>query len=172
MIINPGLSLGTQYILKEKTNKASNKITQKGFANLKKRTWLLHGQLGAYAHLYNHSVVFTNCEIRYQKTTKRGRRYFAGLGIGLERSFLPETYQVNSDGLVDKVILPGHFYVGPVLSLGNHFKRKFFAAQNEFFIEMQIPFLIDYNNTVLPKINVAFGMLINPKEKQNYEKSN
>lgn len=172
MAINPGLSFGTQYILKEKTGKASKRILRKGFANLKKKTWLLHGRLGAYVHLYNHSVLFTNYEIRYQKTTKRGRKYFAGLGIGLERSFLPETYQVKNDGEVDKIFLPGHFYVGPVLSLGNHFKRKFFSTENELFIEIQIPFLIDYNNTILPKINVAFGMLINSKDKQINEKSN
>lgn len=172
MIVNPGISFGTQYILKEKTAKASDKVTRNRIANLKRKTWLIHGQAGAYAHLYNHTVVFTNYEIRYQKTTKRGRKYFAGLGIHVERSFLPETYTVNADGNVDKIFLPGHFYMGPILSMGNHFKRKFFSAQNELFIEIQIPLLIDYNNALLPKINFAVGMLINSKENQDYEKSN
>jgi len=165
MVINPGFSAGTEFVLKEKT-KVSNKILLKSKGNLKKKAWLLHGQIGAYAHLYNHSVIFSNYEIRYRKTNKRGRKYFVGVGLGVERSFLPETYEVTANGDINKIALPGHFYAGPVFSTGIHIKRKFFASQNELFFEIQIPFLIDYNNTVLPKINFAMGMLIHQKEKK------
>lgn len=166
MLINPGLSIGTEFILKEKTAKASKKIILNSTNNLKKKTWLLHGQLGGYSHIYSHSVLFTNYEIRYRRTTKRGTKYFAGLGLGVERSFLPETYEVKENGTIEKITLPGHFYAGPTLSMGMHIKRRFFATQNELFIEIQVPFLMDYNNTVLPKINFAFGMLIHQKEKK------
>lgn len=170
MLINPGLSVGTEFVLKEKTTKASNKMLLKGKDNLKRKAWLLHGQIGAYTHPYNHSVVFSNYEIRYRKTNKRGRKYFVGLGLGLERSFLPETYEVKANGDINKIPFPGHFYVGPVWSTGMHMKRKFFASQNELFFEIQIPFLIDYNNTVVPKINFSIGMSIH--QKKSHEKTN
>ncbi len=166
MFINPGLSVGTEIILTEKTTKASKKTVLRSQNNLSRNTWLLNGQVGGYTHLYNHSVLFTNYEIRYSRTTKRGRKFFGGIGLGIERSFLPETYEVTENGTVEKITLPGHFYAGPTISMGMHVKRRFFAAQNELFMEVQVPFLIDYNNTLLPKINVAFGMLINQKQKK------
>jgi len=173
MFINPGFSVGTEYVLTEKTANASNKFLLKGKSNLKKKTWFIHGQVGGYTHLYNHSVIFTNYEIRYRKTTKRGRKYFVGLGVGLERSFLPETYEVALNGKINKITLPGHFYTGPVWSAGMHIKRKIFTNQSEFFFEIQVPFLFDYNNTVLPKINFSMGIFLPKKEKiHNHEKTN
>jgi len=161
MFRNPGLSIGTEYVLTEKGAKSSTNTISKGIVNLKKKSWLINTQLGAYTHVYSHSVLFLNSDVRYCKTTPKGRKYFVGLGFSLERSFLPETYEVNANGNIEKIVLPGHFYAGTLLAFGTHFKHRFFKSKNELFAEFQIPLLIGYNNTLLPKINFAFGMLFN-----------
>lgn len=164
VFINPGLSVGTEYIFKQKSVPPSKKSLQKKLPDLKKKTWLVSGQFGSYIHLYNHTVVFTNYEVRYRKTTKRGRKFYTGFGLGVERSFLPETYEVKTDGTINKIFLPGHFYFSPVLSFGSQLNNKVLGGQNDMFMEIQIPFLVDYNNTLLPKINLAIGVILNKKK--------
>jgi hypothetical protein len=76
--------------------------------------------------------------------------------IGLYRSFLPETYEVDDNGEVSKVTLPGRFYLSPSASAGIGRLSKE-NPDNGWFLRANINTLFPYNRVFMPLFNVDLG---------------
>lgn len=76
--------------------------------------------------------------------------------IGLYRSFLPETYEVDDNGDVSRVSLPGRFYLSPSASAGFGRVSKE-NPDNGWYARANITTLFPYNRVFMPLFNIEFG---------------
>ncbi|MEZ4849546.1 MAG: hypothetical protein R3B93_13190 [Bacteroidia bacterium] len=131
---NPGLKAGAEKIWKEK--ESTNK---KGKTRYHQTT--LNGNFSFYIDPASHTGVFTDVGLTYRKFYANDWFYSVGISpIGIYRSFLAQTYQVNTSGEIKKVTLPGRFYFSPSGSIGLGKKLK--NSSNGWFARVNIMLLL------------------------------
>ena len=150
---NPGLKLGAEYGLidKTKTNKKEKSIT---------KTIHLNGNLGFYIDPSSHTGIFSHYGFMFRRITQKGWHISLGVSpIGIFRSALPETYEVDFEGNVNRVSSPGRTYFSPTGSLGfGKFKQN---SGQGWFTQANIMLLSPYNNAFIPFLNIEAGYRIN-----------
>jgi len=155
----PGLKLGATYQLWEKVK---TKTSKKGKEKRKSFELLAAGNLGFYSHPKNHKGFFNNYDMLIKKTSTKGWNCFAGTGMGIYRSVLPETYEVSESGEVSQVFLPGNWYFTSQILVG--FGKDYLdstAIINGWFLRNTNLFLFGYNTFTLPLLNLEAGVKIN-----------
>ncbi|MCB0835674.1 MAG: hypothetical protein KDE26_11935 [Bacteroidetes bacterium] len=154
---NPGLKAGAGKIWKEK--ESTNK---KGKTRYHQTT--LNGNLGFYIDPASHTGVFTDVGLIYRKFYTNDWFYSLGISpVGIYRSFLPQTYEMDTSGEINKVTLPGRFYFSPSGSLG--FGKKLKNSSNGWFARANMILLLPYNTYILPLVNVEAGYCVNLRMK-------
>ncbi len=106
MVTHPGLKISADLNIREwdkiKSNrKDSSKVINKSF--------LISPALGFFYHRRYQTGLFLIPEAKYKRQNPKGGFYEVGFGIGYLRTFIPNTYEVSSNGEVNKVIA-GHNY--------------------------------------------------------------
>jgi hypothetical protein len=155
---NPGLKVGAAYIFKETHWDGESK---KGKEKHKMHQFMINGDLGFFWDPKDFTAVFTYFGVTYRKTNTKGFNYNFGLSpAALYRSFLPETWEVDDEGNVSEVVLPGRFYYAPTLiaGIGKKMNGKTFSA---WFMNLNIMTLVKYNANMVPLLNVEFGYRFN-----------
>tara|TARA_R110002050_G_scaffold6037_1_gene25783 strand:- start:1362 stop:1895 length:534 start_codon:yes stop_codon:yes gene_type:complete len=99
MITHPGLKISADFNITEwdkikSTNKDSSKTINKNI--------LISPALGFFCHRRYQTGLFFIPEIKYKRQNPKGRFYEVGIGLGYLRTFIPNTYEVNSSGEVNK----------------------------------------------------------------------
>ncbi len=76
--------------------------------------------------------------------------------MGVYRSFLPETYKVDEDGEINKVFLPGRFYLASSASagIGRVNKKK---PDNGWHARVNVTALYPYSRAIVPLVNIELG---------------
>lgn len=162
---NPGLKFGATYVWKERTVSKNKNRRKKEITKIKKHQLVLSGNFGFYRHPKSHVGVFNHYGIFYRKINAKGKRKVVGLSpIGYYRSFLPETYEVQADESVSKVVLPGRSYFSPVLTLG-YGKSRGDKRLTDWFFNVNIMILYPYNADFLPLLNLEYGYSFDLKKK-------
>ncbi len=161
---NPGLNFRAEYVFYEKIK---TKVKQKKRGEkLKVRThnFLLGGNVGFYWDPKSHVGAFNYYGITYRKTATKGFQYRVGLSpLAYYRSFLPETYEVDDNGNVKKLFLPGRNYYAPVFTLGVGKQRKE-KYLNSWFLNLNVMVLMPYNTNILPLLYIEYGYTFNLKK--------
>jgi hypothetical protein len=156
---NPGLKVGAAYVFREthfdgkvKSGKEKHKMHQ----------FMVTGDFGFFWDPKDFTAVFTYFGVTYRKTNTKGFNYNFGLSpAALYRSFLPETWEVDDEGSVSQVTLPGRFYYAPTLIMGIGKKMKEGKMFNAWFMNLNIMTLIKYNANMMPLLNFEFGYRFN-----------
>ena len=155
-IWNPGLAFGLEYPVFEKEKSFVNK---KGKAKFKKRSILLSGKLAAYWDPQNHVGLINYYGINFRRTNMKRKFINAGISpLSYYRSFLSETYEVDNNGKVERVFLPGRSYYAPTISLGLG-RSKSDKKLHTWFLNMNWSFLMDYNSGVVPFLFIEYGYI-------------
>ncbi|TYA71926.1 hypothetical protein [Seonamhaeicola marinus] len=166
---NNGLNLGAEYLLKE-----HSKIKfRRGKERTNTHEFLLNGNLGFTTNFATSTDtgIFTNYGITWRRTNKKGKQFMIELNpLGYYRSFLPETYKVDDNG-VNKVSLPGRGYYAPSISVGIGKQRKDKKITGRYF---NVNFMLrtPYNAGALPSFSLQYGYRFNFKKKNKHAKSN
>jgi len=116
MITHPGIRLGLDYPLRQWENSKSMNELQ------------ISPTLGFYTHRRYQTALFFIPDIRIMRQNQKGGQIGAGLGLGYLRTFIPNTYEVGSDGQVQKT-LAGYHYLATSVSL--HFGRMLNLQRRE-----------------------------------------
>jgi hypothetical protein len=124
-----GLKVGTEYPL---WSKEKIKVRRNSKAIHKNKSVFITGNIGCYIHKRYHTGLFINSEIGYRKTRNKGLTCEYLLGIGYLHTFLQgDTYRVNDNGSVERVILAGQSNLMTSLAFGlgynfnYHFHKPF-----------------------------------------------
>lgn len=131
--------------------------------------------LGFYVHPRTHTAVFADVGLKFRKTRSNsyrdvmGRWYLSG-GVGVYRTFLPETYEIKGDD-IKKVPLAGRTFLYPYLKFGREKSwRK--NPNHAMFASFTFMFLQNYNNTTVPIANYQIGYRFKiTKPRKNHAKS-
>ena len=147
-LVKPGIKTSANYILKQKIK--SEKIN----------TLITNAHIGFTWYPHSHFAVFNYYQIAYRKTKVLKNKFFTiALGPGVYRSIYSETYQIASNGYVEKINFAGRTYFSTVLTLGNGkiLKKKILKSR---FINTNLMFLFDYNTSVVPLLSIEIGFRI------------
>ena len=159
--------LGAHYFGNNVWNKglslSANKLKSTDSVNClfhKRQKWIEKNHqltLGFYNDQDAYSALFVN--VGFYKKRHRTKRwiYLTELKpIGLYRSFLPNTYEINEAGNVSKVTLPGRLYYAPSASLGlGRYTKK--HPKNYWHADANMMVLLPYNTYVMPLVNLQIG---------------
>lgn len=101
MLTHPGLKVSTDFNIKEwdkikSTKKDSSKTINKSF--------LVSPALGIFHHRRYQTGLFFIPEVKFKRQNPKGNFFECGIGIGYLRSFIPNSYEVNSSGEVNKIV--------------------------------------------------------------------
>jgi len=153
---NSGLKFGTEYILKQQINKKQQNDRKKK-KKVKIQELILNADGGFYWDPMSHIAFFLFSGIKYRNTATEKFQWNIGLNpIGYYRSFLPETYEVNDNGEIKKIFLPGKSYYSPSLTIGIGKYRKD-KKMKAWFLNFNFMLLYKYNADLLPLINTVYG---------------
>ncbi len=103
MITHPGLKLSSDFKIKgwDKVKRDSLKKINKSF--------IISPALGFFHHRRYQTGLFLIPEVKYKRQNPKGRFYELGIGAGYLKTFIPNTYEVGSNGEVNKTTA-GHNY--------------------------------------------------------------
>jgi hypothetical protein len=149
---NPGIKAGAGLVWRKKTT--TTKKVKKRYHQT-----TLNGNIGFYLDPGSHVGTFLEAGLTYRKFHPND--WFLSLGInplGVYRSFLPETYEVDLNGNTVKKTLPGRTCFSPSGSIGFGKLRK--DSPNGWFVKTNLMFLIPYNTYILPLLNIEAGYAI------------
>ncbi len=157
---NPGLALGAEYLLQQKTRTKEKKRRTKIIT----KQWLANGTLGFSWDPRAEFGVFTNYGITWRRTNTKGKQLQVQVNpLGYYRSFLPDTYEVNGDD-VRKVFLPGRSYYAPSISFGLG-KRRDNKKLSGRYLNITYSIRTPYNADFLPAIAIEYGYRFKFKKK-------
>jgi hypothetical protein len=147
---NPGLNLGLDYKWRENTR-----------SNLRGKSrpqeFSFGTDLGFYHDPQSHSALFVQAGIQYRRYISPVWHWSTGFSpLGLYRSLLPETFEVNPLGMIETVKLPGRWYYAPDFSLGLERQRRQKSSQT-WFTRLHVMLLMPYNTAVMPLLFVEVG---------------
>lgn len=106
IITHPGLRIGANYNLRQWEKV---KTSRKGVIKTKHKVIEITPSVGFYYHRRYQTGIFILPEIEYFRIKQNGKFFSIGLGLGYMRTFIPNTYEVLSNGEVNK-INAGHDY--------------------------------------------------------------
>lgn len=141
---NPGLSLTWDQPLQWQSNGT--------------HTWWRFVQGGIYVDPRSHTGLYATAGISREKPFKEAAFWTIQVApIGLYRSFLPTTYEVGVAGRIDRVILPGRWYLSPTaqLTVGKLLPN---TKDKAWYVGVKGMLLLPYNTYVLPLLFVEAGV--------------
>jgi len=149
---NPGVKGAVYLVLKERSQ-STNSSLQPG-------RLLLSNYFGFYHDPGSHSALYYTYGAEYKFPSEGNQLRSVYIHpAGIYRSFLPETYEVNATGTIERVSLPGRFYYSP--AAGFRFGRTFTDKRiRGWQAGVTIVLLIPYNTYVMPLINIEAGILL------------
>ena len=158
--INPGLIGGAEKPIQSKI-KSKRNGKRIGY------TYLIGNHAGGYWDPLSHVGLFGKSGLFIRKTNERNKQLTYGISpLSYFRSFLPETYEVDNNGNVEQVKLPGRGYYAPGFTIGfgkQKINKRFAAYQ----LNLHMLFLINYNHAFLPTLNIEFGYRFHQKNKKS-----
>lgn len=164
---NPGLKFKMEYQWKEFVKTKLKVKKGEEINKTKKREILFQGDVGLYWDPRSHVGAYTTYGIQYRKTGNKKFQYSLGVNpLGYYRSFLPETYEVNENGEVSKVFLPGNSYYAPSFSLGMGREREAKASLKAWYLNLDLMILYKYNANFVPLVFLEYGYRFNIKKKR------
>jgi len=130
MVSHPGLKISADFSIKEWDK---TKITKKDSSKRIRKSFLISPALSFFYHKRYQTGLFIMPETKYTRQNPKGGFYALGIGLGYLRTFIPNTYDVNSSGEVNKSAA-GHNYFatnyfisfGKDLSIQNNLPIAFF----------------------------------------------
>lgn len=178
--VKPGLNFSIEYPLSRKVLEKQKRsiFSLFGMSNTKKRYKIIRkqniiqGNISSYWHPKNHTGMLLNIQFVRRRISQRGGNIEVGTGLGILRTFLPETYEFKEDG-INKVFLPGRTFITRNYSL-SYGKPIFFLTQRPFvfFVRPSVYILYPYNHMFNISYAVEWGIRINflknPYEKSRY----
>ena len=161
MVFHPGLrtNLEKKWKVKHK-HKLKSKKRKGEFTLSKSRELVPTTGIGFYIHPRHYGALFVDGGLKFRKSRSKSykktiKRWHLGTGMGIYRSFLPETYKVTDDK-VKKVFLPGRIYFYPYFEFG--LERSWRRNPNHAsFFSVNTLFLMPYNTTIMPLLNLQIG---------------
>ena len=162
----PGLSISSPqswtHIIKEKEKKKG--IKQIGKSNL------IVPQFTYYNHIRKENNFSLGCEVVRQRHRMKPANWKFETGIGLHyvRSFnAGKTYKVEN-GVAGRVRFAGQNYFAPSLSysIGRDFLKKR-PNPISVYIKPQTFFLMPYNGSVVPSVNILLGIRLHLNKNTN-----
>ncbi len=156
MITHPGFSVGAGYQLSQWTNTKRN-------GNIVTQDIRLGINLGTYFHKRMHTGIFITPNIEWIRTSPKGFQFGLNLSGGYLKTFVPNTFKVDGEGLVQKQQGSGtdHFIFMPGLRLGKDLSING-KANMEWFVNNQLMFQSPYfdktNKYLLTEIGVNFKL--------------
>lgn len=148
----PGFSTGVErrVVSKVKTTTDSEGIKKSVY-----RQRAIELNVGYFKQSVVQDVALANVMYSLRKISNSRKLTSLGLGMGLQRSFLPETYRVNSNNQIEQVSLPGTFYgsVDGYVAYGKYKKGKNRAWQ----IKLGLSLVYGYNSSIIPNFNIEYG---------------
>lgn len=161
---NPGLLIGFEKVLFEK----EKMIIKKKYSKIIYRQSVLDAKIGFYYDNPSHTAIFNHYTINYRRLKSSGRYSTFGLGPGITKTFLPETYQVNQAGVVSLLSIPGRLYFSPLISVGTG-KLWTSSGRPGWQLKLHTSFLVNYNKFFIPLFNVEFGYTFGYTKKEEWE---
>jgi len=161
MTFHPGVrgSLEKKWKVSHK-HKLKSKKRKGEFTLSKSRELLPTAGIGFYVHPRHYGALFVDGGLKFRKSRSKSykksvKRWHIGTGMGIYRSFLPETYEVKDDK-IKKVFLAGRTYFYPYFEFGS--ERSWRKNPNHaYFVAVNTLFLMPYNTTVMPLLNLQIG---------------
>jgi len=162
LIWNNGLSLGAEYIWKEKKVIKERVKSEKIVTN----QLLLNGNLGLSTNFTNRTENSFNTYfgLIWRRTGNKRWQLSVELNpLGYYRSILPETYEVVGDE-VSKVLLHRRNYYAPsmAIGIGRQYKEKRLLS---WYLNFNFGFRTPYNAGTLPMLALQYGFRFNFKKK-------
>ncbi len=157
-LLKPGLKFETNIILKENTTiRTKARKSGKTIDKSKTKQILFGGNIGFFWHPKSHIGVFNYYDFTYRIIKPKKNKYSKiSIGPGIYRSFYPETYEVDNNGNVNKVLFAGRTYFAPVFTFGTgKFIKNSFIKSRTFTTNLM--FLFDYNTGVVPLLNLELA---------------
>jgi len=147
---NPGLKLGVQCLKSSKLKEhksGKERVIETSYG----------ADLGCYKDPRSHLGVFLNGGLERRKIYENRVYMVSSLNpIGVFRSFLPATYQVDDSGDITKVSLAGRWYFAPAASwgIGRNSKKN---PLRGWYTKAHLMLLMPYNTYILPLLNWELG---------------
>lgn len=151
-LASPGLAVG----IEKRFKSSSRDKSYKGQAYTTYRDQVFEGNLSWYRQSVVQQVGTLTGLYTIRKVSGYSRRFNSvSLGFGVVRSFLPETYRSDSEGNINKVFLPGSWYVAPTVaySLGRYKMKVNRASQ----LKIIASLYLGYNGSFVPNVAVSYG---------------
>lgn len=163
---HPGISIAKPYILTSKSIAKNKKKGQK----LIGKTNLLLPQFTYFNQIRTQNNFSLGCELVRQRNRIRPAnwQFETGIGIHYVRSFnAGKTFRIE-DGEVQRIRFAGQNYFAPSISysIGRDFFKKRPTPLSTY-VKPQVLFLMPYNETVVPSINIQIGVRLNLKQHSN-----
>ena len=106
MITHPGLKVSADFNLKDWDK---NKSSKKGALKTMNKSLIISPSLGSFYHRRYQTGLFFIPEVKYKRQNTQGGYCEFGVGAGFLRTFIPNTYELNNRGEVNKTTA-GHNY--------------------------------------------------------------
>lgn len=114
-------------------------------------------QMGAYWDPDSHVGVYLHAGIGYaMQLSEVSVLEWGVMPVGLYRSWLPQTFEVNDAGEVSVVSLPGNWYFSPSVSV--RWARILRLMEGEWYIGIKGMALTPYNTSFLPLLLLEAGV--------------
>lgn len=108
VITHPGLKLGATYELKYW---GKSKIKRNGIEKVFQQSFDLSPTVGFYYHKDYQTGLFVMPELSYTRKKVNGNFVTYGLGAGYMRTFIPNVYDLNSNGEIEKVYKGNNYFL-------------------------------------------------------------
>ena len=106
-ITHPGFRLGVDYSLKEYEKiKRSGKISYRSF--------LFTPSTGMFYHKGYQTSAFVLAEFSYKRMNENGRFFSVGIAPGYLRTFIPNSYAIKADGVIEKITTGNNYFLGDI----------------------------------------------------------
>lgn len=137
MITHPGVSIGAGYSLSQWSKAKSNGL----YVDQEIRLGL---KLGTYFHKRMHTGVYLTPDVEWIRTGAKGFQFGLNFSAGYLKTFIPSTYSVNNEGIVQqKGSGTQHFVFMPGIRLGKDLSKKG-TGNVEWFVNNQLMFQTPY----------------------------
>ena len=166
-LINPGLAITWEKSIRSKIKSKSKtkKKTGETYTRLKNREFLHELEVGFWNQPNTYGVAFLGYDIAYRRTGYLRIRYKWALGVNYVNTILPTTYSAEEGEAVKKMTLAGRSYIAPhfVMGFGRMTKNPS-ALLRAWHCNIRGMFLLNYNDIILPMLNLELGVTLNRKK--------
>jgi hypothetical protein len=150
-ITHPGLEAGFSHTLYTKSKNDSMAASE----------FRAGASLGFYFHKNRHTALYVTPSIEWIRTTKTGFQYGVSLPVGIIKTFVPQVYEIQDNGIVrEKLTGPSYGFFMPGIRLGRKVTSRFFDewyVKNKFMIIPGQPLHFSVNHilelSIVKKLN-------------------